>query len=203
MIRAIVFDLGNVIFDCSIDPAVRYWSGITRKPPAVLNDLLDLDHEVHHRFERGEIPEEEFRMFISESIQHALSQEDFRLGWNSIYAGIRPGIGELLDRLKLSYRIVGLTNTNKTHAAVWTVKCAEVLRKFEVVSSSHELGFRKPESGAYRACLDYLQIPPPEVVFLDDKLENVMAAKRLGMEGLLVTTFERMESELLSAAPIR
>jgi len=49
----------------------------------------------------------------------------------------------------------------------------------------------KPEPEIYHDCLKKLQAEPQEVLFLDDRPENVEAANRLGIHGVLFDTIEK------------
>ena len=50
---------------------------------------------------------------------------------------------------------------------------------------SFELGVVKPEPAIYLHCLDALGVAPTEAVFVDDRRENVEAARELGMRAFV------------------
>jgi len=54
---------------------------------------------------------------------------------------------------------------------------------FDKVYYSHEVGFRKPMVGIYQHVIDDAILTPELSLFMDDKKENVAAAKRLGFKG--------------------
>jgi epoxide hydrolase-like predicted phosphatase len=56
---------------------------------------------------------------------------------------------------------------------------------FDVIVYSHEIGLVKPDPRAYQVLLDQLGAPPDQVIFIDDRQDNVDAAARLGMHGVL------------------
>jgi 2-haloacid dehalogenase len=58
---------------------------------------------------------------------------------------------------------------------------------------SAEARYRKPEPGIYRCACKKFAIPPSETVFIDDSVDNVMAAREVGMTAVLYTD----HSELL------
>jgi putative hydrolase of the HAD superfamily len=64
------------------------------------------------------------------------------------------------------------------------------LDEFEVKIWSCELGVTKPDLAIYRACLEALGCEPARTLFFDDRLNNVEAARDLGMEA---HTFESAE----------
>mgnify|MGYP001583599818 FL=1 len=131
-----------------------------------------------------------------EKLKIKLEGDAFEQGWNSIYDEIIPGASELLGTLKKSYRLVALTNTNTVHYPVWAVKYAKELEIFERVFSSHIIKHRKPEAAAYQVVLDYLQLPPANTWFFDDHLPNIVAAEKMGINAVLVTSFEKMLDDM-------
>jgi len=129
-------------------------------------------------------------------LNYDLTKEEFEQGWNAIYQDTIDGIDKLLKGLGQSYRVIALTNTNETHSKIWKEKYNETLSLFEKVFASHEIKTRKPEEGASQICLDYLKVPAERVVFLDDKVEYVEAALKLGIDSILVDSFEQMVADL-------
>ncbi len=53
-------------------------------------------------------------------------------------------------------------------------------------------GSAKPEPAAYEWCIRELGLPPGEVLFVDDRAENVDAARRLGLQGHVFTSPEEL-----------
>jgi FMN phosphatase YigB (HAD superfamily) len=58
---------------------------------------------------------------------------------------------------------------------------------------SYEVGCAKPDAAIYRICLDQLQVPAASVLFVDDRVENLEAASRLGIQTLHFTGDESVE----------
>ncbi len=50
---------------------------------------------------------------------------------------------------------------------------------------SYELGLLKPDVEIYKQVLRLLRAKPEEVIFIDDKLKNVEAAKLIGINGIV------------------
>ena len=194
--KVLVFDLGNVVFECSFDEVMQSWSRSSGKTMEALRDRFQFDF-MYEKHEKGEISANAYFTYLSKELGLDISIDEIEKGWNAIYGDLIQEMGGLLKDLKLSYRIVALTNTNRSHKLVWEKKYADVLREFEKIFSSHEIGARKPDEAAYRHVLRYLNLPPGEVVFLDDNLENVEAGSRLGMKGIHVRSFQQMRNELI------
>ena len=58
---------------------------------------------------------------------------------------------------------------------------------FDVLVVSAHVGSRKPDEEIFRHALEAMDLPPESVLLVDDALENVVAAGRLGMPGVVVT----------------
>lgn len=66
----------------------------------------------------------------------------------------------------------------------------EIFSYFQHLIFSCDLHQVKPEPGIYQHCIDVLQRSPHEVLFLDDKRENVDAATDFGIHSLVVDSIE-------------
>lgn len=193
--KALIFDLGKVVFDLSFDRVFQYWANASTGQYDELKGKFWFD-DSFNKFEKAEITPKEFRAAISERLGLTLTDQMFDAGWCDLYLDTYPGIDSLLASLKERYQLVALTNTNSIHSTIWKAKYASTLRYFQKVFSSHELKERKPDAQAYQLVLDYLQVKPAEVVFLDDNLDNVKGADQLGIKAILVTSYEQMTAEL-------
>jgi glucose-1-phosphatase len=194
-LKAIIFDLGKVVFDLSFDRVFESWATSTGKPFDDIKIKFVFD-ELFDKFEKSEISEEQFREVVSQRLGFKLSDEDFDKGWCDLYLDVYNNIDNLLIGLKRNYKLIGLTNTNAIHNKVWTVKYADTLRHFEKIFSSHELATRKPERKIFEIALDYLKSKPEQTLFLDDNLDNINGAKEIGINTILVTSNAQMMKDI-------
>lgn len=74
-------------------------------------------------------------------------------------------------------------------------KCAWV-QAFDARVWSHELHCIKPDRQIYDAVLAQLGINPGQALFLDDREENVEAARRWGMSALVYSGMEQLRDDL-------
>jgi HAD superfamily hydrolase (TIGR01509 family) len=193
--KLVLFDLGNVIFDIDFSKQWRYLSAITGQSIDQISQY-NLYGSTALQFERGDIDETSFRHYINDTIGYPLSYEQFLTAWNTIYGEPTDGINSLLQQLKPHYQLAVLSNTNGSHQKVWSVKYAPIIQHFDALFLSHEINAIKPEAKAYTSVLDALQLAANEVVFIDDKLENVEAAQKLGMYGVHKTSATQMHQDL-------
>jgi len=194
--KAVIFDLGKVIFDYSFSKAYKFWATTANKSFEDIKGNFHFD-KTFEDFESGKISADQFRREILQRLNLNLSNDDFDTGWCSIYLDTYSEIDKLLLDLKKKYRVVALTNTNIIHSSVWRVKYFNTLQHFEKIFCSYELGTRKPESKAFQIVLDYLQTKPTETIFLDDNIDNIKGAIQLDIATIWVTSQEKMNCELL------
>jgi epoxide hydrolase-like predicted phosphatase len=189
-IEAAIFDLGGVVFGISLDPVFQSWADSIGCQPQDIEAKFRTDSQwaVYERFEIGQISPRQYRDHVCDLLGACLSPEDFDRGWNSIYLELLPGIESLLKQLQKSLRLVVLTNTNEIHAREWRVRYSDVLKYFEKVFASHEIGARKPNPECFQIVLNYLGIDPGKVIFIDDSMENVCGANAVGIKGIVATT---------------
>jgi putative hydrolase of the HAD superfamily len=72
------------------------------------------------------------------------------------------------------------------------------IHRFDVLVWSCQLGMAKPAPAIYRHTLAELGVPPQETLFIDDKAENIEAARALEMPGIQFSTVERLRAELIA-----
>lgn len=185
-IQAAVFDLGGVVIDTSVEAVMDYWARASGASPEELAAAAPGDTH-HHLLELGQITIRDYHEHIVAMIGRPLSFEDFLAGWNSILAGLVDGIEPLLAELAGRLRLIALSNTNAAHAEAFLPLYADALGHFERIFLSFEMGVRKPDPASFRQVLEYLDLPPAEVAFIDDGAENVAAADGLGMRGIVAT----------------
>ena len=72
------------------------------------------------------------------------------------------------------------------------------LSTFEYLIYSRDYGSIKPDLALYRNCFELLKAAPQDILYLDDRTENVEAAARLGINSVLFDTVEKAASRVES-----
>lgn len=194
---AIVFDLGNVIFDVSFDNIFNSWAKVSGVPGEDIKRKFKFGKgKVVRDFSKGKISSGTFRRQLSEELGFHMPDSLFDKGWNSIFLEKRSGIDEILETLHGKYRLIALSNTNEIHHAECKRRYREQLKHFEQIFCSHEIHAYKPEQKAYDAVIRFLQLPPSNILFLDDGKSNVLGAKKSGMKTIHVRSATQMREQL-------
>jgi glucose-1-phosphatase len=184
-IRALLFDLGGVVFQIDFGRAIGIWAERASSDPAYLRTRFAFDsaYEAH---ERGELDASSYSGALRLSLGVTLSDADLRAGWNNIYLDPVPGMAAILRTACSRYPLYAFTNSNPTHQRVWSVRFASELAVFQTVFVSSEVGLRKPDPEAFTAVANRVGFDPSAFLFLDDSVENIEGARMEGMSAVLV-----------------
>ncbi len=189
--KALIFDLGNVIFEVSFELSFRYWAEVSGQPVNSIREKFIFDED-YEGFEKNAIDPVQFRSRITKKLGMQISDEEFDAGWNNLYKDVYPGMDEFLGRMGKRYRLVALTNTNIIHETVWKPMFKDILRHFEHVYCSPAMECRKPEKEIYQKVLHDMHLDSSEVLFMDDNKDNILGAQNAGIDSILVVSSEQM-----------
>ena len=87
---------------------------------------------------------------------------------------------KLLPELKNKYKLAVINNGNAIAKKYWNEKFDFSI--FDIFINSAEEGIRKPDPKIFLLACEKLNVKPEECLFIDDSLENIEAAKNLGMK---------------------
>ena len=181
-VKAIVFDFGGVITKTDRKQITEYISQslqLSQEDAAsalqglknnTLNDGVEIDY--WQKFARSKGKK------LPDDWLHQLNDVRF----NSLQEN--PGMVELVKCLKKKgFQTALLSNVRKSQAQI--KRKLGFYELFHPTLFSYETGVRKPDPKAFSLLLSKLNLSPQEVIFIDNKSENVAVAKSLGIDAIL------------------
>jgi glucose-1-phosphatase len=201
-VKVLLFDLGGVIINVDFARAFKVWSDYAKVSPDVLKSRFTFDVS-YERHERNEITGAEYFALLRELLDINLTDAQLEEGWNAIYQGEVAGIQTMLKKISPYFPLYAFSNTNPTHWAYAVRHYAEVLGLFEKVFTSSELKKRKPHREAFEAVAREINVKTSEILFFDDLLENILGARKAGLQAIHVQTVEDTKKALESLLAIR
>ncbi|HNE51502.1 MAG TPA: HAD family phosphatase [Chitinophagales bacterium] len=201
-ISTLVFDFGGVIINLKNE---QDWMFQDLLPNFEQAGLLQLHLSGYFRdLETGNITISEF-LSKMESIAtpENKTEQKIRQHWNAILLDIPQHRVELIKQLKQHYRLILLSNTNAIHVQSFQqymlqTYAEDILQKnFHTVYYSQEIGLRKPEKQIYEFVMQQHGITAEEIIFFDDKAENLIAPKKLGWNTVQVP-YNQLTEELVN-----
>ena len=184
-VKALVFDLGNVLIEIDFMRCVRYWSRQAHVPPAQIIARFRIDQH-YAAFERGHLSAAAYFDRLRRQLGIKLDDREMAAGWNRIILGEKPGIRACILQLKPHYPLYVLTNTNPVHTAEWETRHQGLLQHFNYVFISSIMGCRKPDAAIYQEVIAAIGVPAEQIVFMDDAPENVRGALAAGMRAFQI-----------------
>ena len=175
-----LFDLGNTLIKLAYERVIE---NIRRDATITRDELVELLEEPggYRDMERGAVSFWEFYDFMCDKAGYRGSIRDFHAIWSDFFDGTISGAEVLLDRVRAKYRVAFLSNSNEVHAEVIPKQFASIFRRDDRFIFSHRFKVAKPDPEIFRRALEVLGALPTHVVFVDDLLENVNAARSIGM----------------------
>jgi putative hydrolase of the HAD superfamily len=190
--RAVVFDLGGVVFPSPFDVFAAYERdhGL---PDRFIRGVVaaSADHGAWARLERSELSFDEFAEAFSAECAAAGGTVDARELMGEISNGFeaRPEMVGAIGSIRARGLKVGALTNNwapSSPAAANAPHAFGHLGSFDVVVESAVEGLRKPDPRIYELVCERLDVTPAEVVFLDDLGVNLKPARALGMTTIKV-----------------
>ena len=190
-----IFDLGNVLIKLAYE---RVLASICGQASVQRDDLVTLLEQPggYRDLERGAVTFWEFYEFLCDRADYRGSIREFHELWSDFFDGPVAGIEELLERVRQRYRVAFLSNSNEVHAEVIPQKFATLFRKEDRFIFSYRFRVAKPELEMFQRALEVIGALPQHTVYIDDLIENVIAARTMGMKAFQFRDSISMAKEL-------
>lgn len=202
----LVFDLGNVIIDIDYQlPIAEFQKLVPVGSELNFGSIVSYSsqHKIFDLFEKGQISVPQFRTELRQFLKQDVLDSDIDFAWNSILLTYPQEKIDLLLDLKQRYRTFALSNINEIHVDAIDVAAREKFGVgkfadfFNAAYYSNEMGCRKPEPEIYELLLSKENLNPAETFFVDDKLENIEAARALGIQAYHLPERDKLKDLLI------
>ena len=197
-IKAVVFDYGQVI---SLPQDPKVIDTLAKRVGAEREKFESILWSLRSEYDRGTINSKEYyRKIISRlgvSLDDDSIDEMVKIDLES-WKNINTETVRLMEDVKKAGYTLGILSNMPYDFLAWARKNIPVFSLPHISLFSCELNLIKPEKAIYEALLSMLKIESEELVFFDDKLENIKAAKAMGIKAILWESPESARRELLS-----
>lgn len=199
-IDGVIFDYGEVISERADPIHMSNMARITGLPEPTVHDLY---WKFRDQYDSGALHGKTYWQKIGEAAglsfspeqTEALVREDV-VSWSRIRIPVLHWISQLqaagVKTAILSNMMVDLlAHLREQHP--W-------LNAFTHQCYSCSLGIVKPDERIYRCCLEGLGTVPERTLFLDDREPNIIAARKIGMHGIVFRGMDALRKELSNYA---
>jgi putative hydrolase of the HAD superfamily len=191
LIRNIVFDVGWVFVHLNHRPFLEFLSAHGAEASdldSVLQRIALDDHECGRMDGRGLLER------CAALAPQPMDLDAAHSSWVGMFE-LQPAMVDLARRLSDRYRVYVLSNIGDLH---W----AHLSREYELHRIGHgalpsfHAGVMKPHDGIYVEAERRFSLTPVETVFIDDRVENIEAARRRGWHGIVHGGYDATMGEL-------
>ena len=186
--QVVVFDLGKVLLDFDYGVAAQQFYSACRLPAAKIKELLT--SETLYHYEVGKISREQFYQAICQATGFTGDIDQFGAFFADIFTPIEPMV-----RFQESLRKRGVPTyifSNTNDLAVGHIRQRfPFFRNFDGYILSYEEGAMKPDPKIYEAVERKTRFRGNDILYIDDRLENVTAGQARGWQVILQETPEK------------
>lgn len=190
--RAVIFDFGGVFVDSPFAAVGAAAEGLGVEPDWLIDTVFgtydeDTDHP-WHRLERGELSFERARAEIAElaAQQGGPEVDPLQLLLALGGGGIRDAMVEFCRSARRRGVATALLTNNAAEFGVFWRPLLPLEELFDDVVDSSEVGLRKPDPRIFELSLDRLGVPAASAAFVDDAPGNVVGARAVGLQAVLI-----------------
>lgn len=195
-IKAILFDLGNVIIGVDAVKLEKAYSTYGKvKEGEVVDYFMESDNM--NRYMEGKLTSSQFYSRTRRQFRLDIKFNEFYEIWNSIFYPF-PEMNHIITGLKEKYpeiKLILISNTNESHYEF-------IRREYEILDMldghvvSHEVGCQKPSTKIFTEAMRLAGSIPRQTVYTDDRMDLVEAARVMGIHAFQFTTPEKFRDDL-------
>ena len=175
--EALIFDLGGVIIPHDNGKLYRQLADGCSVQSALQRVADDNDD---YRYQTGEMPIEHLHGRLVDELGYQSDWEVFRQKF-CCHLEVDRAMLEFVDQLSRTNRVMLFSNTNQVHWDHLDTRTDGLLGRFERYLS-HEIGAVKPHAHAFVMVAERAGVTPGSCLFIDDRLDNVEAARLAGFQ---------------------
>ncbi|MEP5762203.1 MAG: HAD family phosphatase [Litoreibacter sp.] len=194
-IKAVIFDIGNVLIGW--DPESFYDSVIGADRRKRLFAEVDLSG-TNEMVDRGHPMKE---LMYAKAEEHPEWRDEIRM-WHDRWIEMVSPVIEHSVHLQRSLRIKGIPVLALSNFGVETFEVAEekfpFLKEFDQRYISGQMRVIKPDPQIYQQVEDQCGFEPETLLFVDDRVENIEAARKRGWHGHIFTDAQGWAEALVS-----
>ena len=194
-IEWLLFDLGGVLVDVNQDRIFEGLAGYLPESAGTIKELLLSEPQLWEPFVIREFSPRELTCEVNRILGTELSDAQVTTAFNAELGQTIETTAALLPDLKRRTQVGCLSNTNSIH---WDrlLVAYDFMSCFDRRFASQLLGSAKPDRLLYDKVLGLLGVQPDQVLFFDDKAENIAAAQQLGWNARVYQDHATLQRDL-------
>lgn len=192
-IKTIIFDLGGVYFTDGTKQAIQKIGEKFHKDEETVARIFN--GELGTKYRKGEISFSEFWNEAISTLNITATVEEMAEIWHKGNQPIRGTVNIIEQLKKQNYELLFLSD-NVQERVDYIERNYHFLKNFKDGVFSHKAGTRKPDPKMYELALQLTESNPHECIYIDDKIELLAPAEKLGMKTIHFTHPQALPEKL-------
>jgi glucose-1-phosphatase len=190
--RLLLFDLGNVLVRFIPD---RFSESLGLDMNDVRNTYEGPVRELTNRYESGGFTTDEYFSRLGAMFGNRFGIDRLKKAFGSVLPEPIPGMEDLVRRAAQKNPCAVVSNTNEYHFSD-VLPRTPALKYLPKRYLSYQIGATKPSEKFFEHVIRNETVSPGEMLFIDDVLQNVEAARKTGMAGYQFDGAEGLRNHL-------
>lgn len=195
-VKYVLSDLGGVILETDFNRFAKAVKKASSKNDIDLDYRLKVfcDMDFYRLFALGKIEPLDFYDYASSYLKLDVEYGVFVKLWNKVIVKPNKKYCAFLRKAKAAgYTLILLSNIDILHWGHICKTCHKIIKLFDRIFLSCDHGLAKPDILFFKYLRHCLEIKEQKTIFIDDRKENLLAAKRYKINTLLYDRFRHKE----------
>ncbi|WP_036688310.1 HAD family hydrolase [Paucisalibacillus globulus] len=188
-VQTIFFDAGGVLFDTPIKGEERIRNLLTGRgyDVATINEAISKAKQIKTTLiTKWDEEEQYYKKFYGTIAKEVgdigLTNELLYLTHYAVHCELFPEVIDVLEELSGKYKLAIISNAMPSMD--WVFDRLGIRKYFDTIILSAFVKEGKPNKAIYEIALNQAQAQREQSIFIDDKLENIDGAEKVGIRGL-------------------
>jgi glucose-1-phosphatase len=190
--KNILLDIGGVLLDLHFDRAAEKLKSFTGHRTDSVIEMIQGQEKF--RLDAGTISTEEFHQEITRRLNIEITFDQFTDMWCDVFSE-NSAMSSLVGILSQTHNLVLASNTDSLHFN-HIIENYPFIRGIRHRALSYEMGVVKPDPEFFFRILRQFRLRPQETLLIDDSSDNVIAAERVGISGIIFHDYEILIDQL-------
>lgn len=183
--------MGGVVIDIDFELTFNAFAQLANKSTHETKEIMG-ELNIWDQYERGALTDQKFIDTIRASLELTQTDEEIIVAWNALLLELPKSRIDLVKEINAKYDTYVLSNTSNIHIEGVNKILEEstghqdLKEVFGKIYYSYEINRRKPDLDIYEFVLEDAGLKAEETLFLDDNLDNIIAAQKMGIQTIHV-----------------
>ena len=191
-IKLVIFDAYGPILNGGYPATVK---AVSKKVKIPQNKLYEVIYKKYFNLAaERKISQKEAWQLPIEELGLPMDWQEFRRLHLDLFR-INDSVFAIAKKTRKKYKTLMLSKNTRSQFAACRKKFPAVWKNFDVVINTWELGLPKASKKTILTICKIFKVKPAEIVYIDDQMNNLVEAKKMGVKTIFYKNFKQFKKE--------